>query len=133
MLIEWSADLSVGNAELDAEHRQWIVLLNDFYMGLKNNSPSGMVHEHIHRLIDYTKFHFANEEKYMKVLRYPDFDGHKEKHELYLDKLTEYDEKLKAGKLVLTLDVTNYLKSWLVNHIKGADKQYAIFAETKKS
>jgi hemerythrin len=131
MLIDWTPELSVGNEQLDAEHRHWVDLLNTFYLSLKSGESPEKLQGLIDGMIAYTKFHFASEEKYMIATKFPDFEGHKEKHELYLAKLMEYDEKLKAGKFVLSLEVTNYLKSWLVNHIKGADKQYAKFAAAK--
>lgn len=128
MLIEWTPELSVGNSAIDAEHRHWIDLLNKFYMGLKNGEPKEVLLKLVAGMIEYTQFHFANEEKYMQSIKYPDFEGHKEKHELYVAKLMEYDQKIKSGKLVLSIEVTNYLKSWLVTHIKGSDRQYAKFA-----
>jgi hemerythrin len=134
MLIEWTPELSVGNSSIDKEHQHWVDLLNRFYEGIRSGQDTNQLTLLIAGMIDYTRFHFANEEKYMQSIRYPDIESHKEKHELYVAKLMEYDQKIKKGRLVLSLEVTKYLKSWLVNHIKGSDMQYAIYANlTKKA
>jgi len=128
MQIKWTQELSVGHDTLDQEHKKWIAILNDFYQGLMEGKSKEKLSELIVAMLDYTKYHFANEEKYMKSLNYPDFEEHKEKHDFYVNKITEFYEKVKTGKMVLSLEVTNFLKTWLIDHIKGTDQNYARFA-----
>jgi hemerythrin len=128
MLIKWTTDLSVKNDVLDAEHQRWIELLNAFYQGLKDGRSKESLVELIEGMIEYTKYHFANEEKYMLSIGYPDLKQHKVHHAEYVQKLSEYHRKILDGKMVLSLEVTNYLKNWLINHIKGIDMQYVKFS-----
>ena len=125
MLIKWTEDLSVGNEKLDQEHQRWIEILNDFYDGLKAGKSKEKLEELVLAMLDYTKYHFANEEKYMDAVNFPGIEEHKQTHAEYVEKITAYYEKMKTGKLILSLEVTNFLKSWLINHIKGVDQQYA--------
>jgi hemerythrin len=127
MLIQWTSEFSVGNEMLDNEHKEWIRLLNEFYEGIKEHEVAESLDKLIYGMIAYTQYHFGHEEKHMLAIHYPDYESHKEKHDLYLSKLLEFRDKIKAGKPVLALEVINYLKSWLVNHIKGSDLQYARF------
>ncbi|MGM0376761.1 MAG: bacteriohemerythrin [Bacteroidota bacterium] len=128
MIIKWTEDLSVGHETLDKEHQKWISLLNDFYQGLMDGKSKDKLTVLVEGMLDYTKYHFANEEQYMKSIGYPDFDAHKEKHDFYIEKINEFYEKIKKDELILSLEVTNFLKTWLINHIKGTDQQYARFA-----
>src|SRR5690554_6538772 len=131
MLIQWTEDLSVGNPTIDKEHQKWISLLNDFYEGLKAGKSKEKLTELVLGMLEYTKYHFADEERYMKSIGYPDLEKHKEKHDFYVKKITEFYEKIQNNKLLLSLEVTNFLKTWLINHIKGTDQKYAEFAKNK--
>ncbi|MGQ1890732.1 bacteriohemerythrin [Thermophagus sp. OGC60D27] len=129
MLIQWTEDLSVGNGTLDQEHQKWISLLNDFYEGLKAGKSKEKLTELVVGMLEYTKYHFADEERYMKSIHFPEFENHKAKHDFYIDKITQFYEKIQNNQLILSLEVTNFLKNWLINHIKGTDKKYAEFAK----
>ncbi|WP_291857947.1 hemerythrin domain-containing protein [Marinilabilia sp.] len=76
-------------------------------------------------MLNETSNHFSNEEKYMN---YPDYNDHKEKHDLYVNTITAFYEKVKNEKIFFSLVVTNFLKTWLTNHIKGTDQNYASYA-----
>ena len=128
MAIRWTDDLSVKNEMLDAEHQKWILILNDFYQGLMDKKPKEKLLELVIAMLDYTKYHFESEEKYMKSINYPKLAEHQEKHRFYEAKIGEYHERIKEGKMVLSLEVTNFLKTWLINHIRGVDQQYAAFS-----
>jgi hemerythrin len=128
MIIKWTPDLSVGEEVIDKEHQKWIALLNDFYQGLMDGKSKEKLTELVIGMLDYTKYHFANEERYMKSINYPDFEQHKEKHDQYVAKITEFHQKIANDQMILSLEVTNFLKTWLINHIKGTDQQYARFA-----
>ena len=83
MAIRWTDDLSVKNEMLDAEHQKWILILNDFYQGLMDKKPKEKLLELVIAMLDYTKYHFASEEKYMKSINYPKLAEHQEKHRFY--------------------------------------------------
>ncbi len=124
----WTNDLSVGSQVIDSEHKQLFDLIQKFYEGIKDNSPKERLEELILGLVNYTKTHFANEEKYMRSLNYPGIDAHIKLHENFVEQVNGYYDRLKSGKLILSLEVTNFLKDWLIKHIKGADQQYAAFS-----
>ncbi|MFW5754909.1 MAG: hemerythrin domain-containing protein, partial [Marinilabiliaceae bacterium] len=71
-----------------------------------------------------------NEEKYMESIGFPDLDNHRKEHEAFMKKASEFYDKYQSGKLILSLEVTNFIKEWITNHIKQEDKQYAVFAGT---
>ena len=125
MLIEWTQDLSVNNATLDQQHQKWIKLLDDFYTGIKDGKSREVLEQLILGMLDYTKYHFAQEEKYMESIGYPHLEAHKKLHADYIAKIEEYHQRIVDGKLIISLEVTSYLKTWLLNHIKGEDQRYA--------
>ena len=129
MLIQWSPDLSVGNKKIDQEHQRWIEILNGFYEGLKSGEPKERLHELILEMLNYTRYHFKSEEEYMTSVSYPGLGEHKAIHQEYVDKISVFYEKITSGKMILSIEVTNFLKSWLIDHIKGVDQQYADFVE----
>lgn len=124
----WTEDLSVNNVNIDNEHKQLFALLDDFYKGIMENSPKLRLQELIKGLLEYTQTHFAREEAYMQRLGFPEFEAHKKQHDLFIDKANTFYTKMTEGKMILSLEVTNFLKDWLVTHIKGSDQKYARYA-----
>ena len=125
MIIEWTPDLSVGNDQLDKQHQQWIKLLDGFYEGIKQGKSKEVLEELIIGMLDYTRYHFSEEEQHMQQIGYPNLEKHKSLHAEYIKKIEDYHERMMSGRLILSLEVTGYLKTWLINHIKGEDQRYA--------
>ncbi|WP_010663304.1 bacteriohemerythrin [Marinilabilia salmonicolor] len=125
MLIKWTEDLSVGHETLNQEHQKWIAILNDFYQGLADGSSKEKLTGLIKGLLDYAKVHFSNEEEYMRSIHFPGLERHQQEHGEFIEKATEFYEKFSTGKMLLSIEVTNFIKNWISNHIKAEDKQYA--------
>jgi methyl-accepting chemotaxis protein/hemerythrin len=48
-------------------------------------------------------------------------------HKSFVNKVIEFEEKILSGKAAVTMEVMNFLKDWLVKHIKGVDRKYSGF------
>lgn len=129
MRLQWTTELSVRNSKIDNEHQRWIELFNNFYTGIAEGKTKERLEELILGMLDYTRYHFNSEETFMQSINYPNIQKHIGEHAAFIKKIEEFHQKFISGKLILSLEVTNFLKTWLVNHIKGSDMQYALFSE----
>ncbi|WP_016778656.1 bacteriohemerythrin [Anaerophaga thermohalophila] len=128
MILKWTEDLSVDHEQLDKEHQSLFEMLSDFYEGIQNGSSKEKLASLIKGLLDYAQIHFTNEEEYMQSVNFPELDDHKKEHEAFMQKANEFYEKYTSGRLILSLEVTNFIKEWITHHIKNEDKKYAVFA-----
>jgi hemerythrin-like metal-binding protein len=125
--INWDENMSVKIDVIDEQHKKLISLINSFYDGLNSKKNSEKILEMIKGMKDYTIFHFSAEEKLLKQYGYPDYQNHHEAHQKFIESVKNFEERYRTGKFLLSLEVTNFIKDWIVNHIMGTDKQYAAF------
>src|SRR5690554_6641341 len=126
-MIKWSSDYQVNHPEIDKEHQRLFKMLNEFYQGIQDGSSKEKLARLIRGLLEYAQTHFSHEEEYMKSIGFPYLLQHKEEHKAFIQKANAFYEKYTTGKLILSLEVTNFIKEWITNHIKKEDKKYADF------
>ncbi len=125
--MEWTNDLSVKVTSFDNQHKKLIEMINDFYASVEKGKLKEVVQKLLIEMQKYTKTHFYSEENYMVKYNYPDYAEHKKEHEVFIKKVEELMTKYSEGKMILSFDITKFLKDWLVNHIQGTDKKYSEF------
>lgn len=130
-LIEWNDKYSVGIRELDSQHKQLINILNDLYDAMKAEKANDAIGSIIFKLVNYTKTHFATEERYMAQYGYPDLAGQKREHAAFTEKVLKFKEDFDSGRTSISVSVTSFVKEWLVNHISISDKKYGPFLNSK--
>jgi methyl-accepting chemotaxis protein len=81
--FQWSDSLATGNEQIDAEHKQLIQALNDFFSSCAIHSNGEEMLKTIDFLVDYTIKHFYNEERLQIRYQYPGYDNHKKFHESF--------------------------------------------------
>ncbi|MBE9503422.1 MAG: hemerythrin family protein [Proteobacteria bacterium] len=123
-LMEWNDSYSVGVNHIDDQHRKLIEMLSNFLESVEMDSERAKT-TLINALIDYTKYHFSNEEKCFDKFNYSDKENHKKEHQIFIDKVRDIQNRLEAGNMVLTMEIAKFLREWLINHIKVSDKQYS--------
>ncbi len=128
MMYKWTTDLAVNNQLIDSEHQHLFELLDRYYLGLKGDKDKMELLQLVKGLIDYAQIHFNDEEALMLRIGYPDLKAHQQLHQQFMRRVNDFYEKLQSGKLILTLEVTNFVKNWLVAHIKSEDVKIGIFA-----
>jgi hemerythrin len=129
--FNWTDDLSVNIASIDDQHKKLIDLINDFYDSFKSGQSKEKLVELISGLKEYTVYHFTTEEGLLLKNGYSDFENHKKQHVIFEDKVNDFLSRIESGKLVVSVEVTNFLKDWLSNHIKKTDKEYSSFLVEK--
>ena len=70
-------------------------------------------------------------EKFFDEYDYPDSEEHKKQHQELLEKAGGLKTKFDAGEKVLTIEVMNFLRDWLHDHIVGSDKEFGPFLNEK--
>jgi len=123
--IEWNNSMSVGNPAIDQDHRTLIQYVNEMHSAMAAGKGKEIVGNILTKLVKYTQEHFGREEIIWKAGGYVDFDRHKQAHADLLRTVAEFKGKFDKGAVLLTLDVMNFLRDWLTNHILKADKAAA--------
>jgi len=125
--ITWNKDLSVKIDSIDDQHKKLIELINDFYDNIKNRSNNESISKLLRGMNQYTVEHFDIEEELMKKYGYPDLTVHKKEHDKFVTKVTELEEKFNSGKVIVSFEITSFLKDWWKNHIQVVDQKYSDF------
>jgi len=123
--ITWKEGYSVGSDEMDAQHQKLVAMINKMYEAMTAGKGRAEVNGIVKEMIDYSKFHFDAEEKLMKQYRYPGFNEHIKEHHAFIAKALDYEKQIAAGVFTISIEITNFLKDWLTNHILVNDKAYS--------
>lgn len=124
-IMKWSEELSVGIGEIDNQHKRLIELINSLHDAMLAKQGKQAISGILDELAAYTVYHFQNEEKYMEKFGYPGYQVHKHEHEGFVLKVGSFQKDYNDGKLGLSIEIMNFLRDWVSNHIKGTDKKYS--------
>ena len=122
-LIKWDESFSVNVREIDQQHQKLVDMINEFYGHVGKDSGQAF-RSLLKSLVEYTQYHFATEERYFAKFAYPDSKTHTDVHRQFTEKVLDVKNRLESGKIVLSIEITTFLKDWLTTHIKGSDKAY---------
>ena len=127
MAYIWTEDWATGNAEIDAQHKQLFIAINNLLDACTSGQGRTRLSETLDFLIDYTLKHFKDEEKLQQQCNYPDHQNHKKLHEGFKTTVEDLAKQLReSGPSVALVSKVNYsIGDWLVNHIKREDKRIA--------
>lgn len=123
-LFEWKEEYSIGIVEIDKQHRKLVLLINKLFDAMRVGKGNAILGQIINDLVNYTETHFQDEERYFHKFNYGGIDDHKLKHKAFVDQIASFKSAFDSGKISLSLDVFNFLKSWLIYHILVEDKKY---------
>lgn len=123
--IRWTPDLAVGVQTFDAQHQKLFALVNRVYQVMRSGSNKEQLSQVFDELLDYTVYHFAAEEKAFEQFDYEDTESHKQKHADLVRQATELRAQMEADKPLVAVEVMEFLRDWVTNHIFGADTRYA--------
>lgn len=131
--MPWTPNLSVGVEIIDDQHKVWFEKAEKLFEAGRNRQASGYIGELLDFLEDYTKKHFADEEKYMLSINYPGYAEQKKAHTDFMGQLTKLrnDYNSSGGNLLVIMDANQLVIGWLTKHISSMDKKIGEYAKSK--
>ena len=123
--IEWNEEVRVGIERFDDDHKRLVQMINELFAACYADRGSGIVAETLSRLIDYAGYHFKREEDLMEEHGYPDLETHRAEHKSFAERVVALQNV--AGSDDVSIDLLDFLGTWLETHLLDVDKQYTAF------
>ena len=134
MRIVFDEELYTGNELIDNEHKELIDRVNKLVESCENGKEKVTAVKTLDFLMDYTEFHFSDEEKLQQEGGYDKLEQHKGQHEDFkksVDELRQMLEEEEGPTDAFVQAVNKNISQWLVNHIQGWDKAVAEYIRSK--
>ena len=123
-MFEWNPEYSVHIQSIDAQHQNLFAIGRELYAAMSAGQGKLAVGRIIDRLVQYTIVHFAHEERLMKQYHYPDLAAHKAEHDALSARVAAFQQSFHSGHVTMAVQVLQFLRDWLEEHIKGSDAGY---------
>ncbi|MGA2890183.1 MAG: bacteriohemerythrin [Terracidiphilus sp.] len=123
-LLTWSSKYSVGVKALDDQHASFIAILNELHAAMLKGQAQDITGPMLNKLMDYTREHFATEERLMESTKYPGLADQRVKHREFTGKIEDYVSRFKRGEGGLYLELLKFARDWITEHMQTVDKRY---------
>jgi hemerythrin len=130
-LLPWTNNYSVYIEKIDSQHKILLGYLNRLYDSMLKSEGEAILKELFDGMKVYAFTHFRTEEQLMFSTGYPDYEEHKKQHQTFVEKLNGLQFNYKIGDKQVVIELTNFLKNWLINHISGSDKIMGRYLKSK--
>jgi hemerythrin-like metal-binding protein len=92
---------------------------------MKEGEAADRIRGLISELLDYTVYHFSQEEKLMEQNGYAGLAEQKLAHQAFIDKVKEYKDEAAGDMAIFVVSkVSTAGMEWLIDHIMVMDKKY---------
>ena len=106
---QWDETFTGANAEIDEQHKKLFVLINNL------DAARGSA-EALKELLDLVVLHFKTEEDLFAKAGWSEMAAHKQIHDKFVEDA--------LGLKTIGDAEMQFIKQWLVQHIKGSDMKY---------
>jgi hemerythrin len=124
-LVTWDPSLSVKVERCDKDHQRLFDLINALHDAMREGKGRIIMAKIVAELTDYARTHFRTEEALMEQARYPGLPGHRTEHLRFVARVADFQKDLDAGTGGNSVALLDFLKEWLVKHIKKLDQSYS--------
>ena len=130
-LFVWNDGFSVGVAQFDGHHKRLFSIGNTIAQHLQMGCDPEVLANALDALVDYTRYHFAAEEKLMALYGFPGVEGHAKRHGELMDQVSDYRTRVLGGDLPDKASFMGFMERWIVRHLLDEDRKYTAFLNDK--
>jgi hemerythrin len=131
-IFEWHHIYSVGDAEIDSQHKRLFDIANRYHDAFTTHRNNETLMSIFYELIDYTVTHFSAEEQFMQRNQFPGLLQHKEQHQKLVKLVLNYKTLLERRDPGAEQRAMDFIRLWLNGHILGSDRNYGEHARERR-
>ena len=129
--VVWDDKYLLDIPEIDSQHKKLIEIANELYdiasVSIdKYKQEMGTV---LKKIVDYTVYHFSNEEQFMQKFGYIGSAAHKTAHDGFIKEVEYHAGKISIEDSSSAAKFYDFIVVWILNHIAKADKVWAKFVK----
>ena len=122
--LNWNDAYSLGSNKIDKEHKHLFHIAGKAFGVVNPDKKLEKIRTILKELIEYTKTHFDNEEKFMKSISYPELDTHHQAHQKIIISMKNFTKKLPAMSIIeIEKELAHLIEIWFIHHIIYIDKK----------
>jgi hemerythrin len=125
IMFEWEDRYAIDVPAIDAQHKKMFAIATELHAALVAGRARALCERILYRLVKYTLVHFQYEEHVMRTAGFPGSDAHKKLHDDFIAQVDGFVRDYKEGRRVISLQLLHAVSEWLVDHIAGADREFA--------
>ena len=129
--LDFNDSLRTGFEHIDEQHRMFLDMLAELGERIKAGHHRQGVIDAFQGMQAYAEGHFADEEKLMADLEFPELPAHERLHETFRRMAGDLQSRIADGAGLVSLETLEFLGSWFIGHIRAEDQRYAQFARSR--
>ena len=126
-LLTWNHACSVEIRAMDDQHGILMDTMNELRLALTHGMTREDVIEVLSRLVQFTRMHFASEEKLLEQFGYPELEKHRGHHARLLGKVEESARRVQHAEAPKMRPLLEFLEVWYEEHIEVIDRSYGLW------
>ena len=125
--LRWHDEYSVNVQRLDTQHVRLFSIANALLDAIEAQDAQEEIAKALDFLLNYTHYHFSEEEALLKRYNYPYDELHNQRHKALIDQVGELTQQWQNGHCLSAENALAFLQGWIVNHILIEDRKYTEF------
>jgi hemerythrin len=130
--MRWSDEFKIDHAAIDSQHQELFQLIEQMAPTIGRPDNQEELLNALKFTVGYAKNHFAEEEKLMQTISYPEFTPHREMHQNFARQISGFLLQLKEGRPPELSKLFKFLVEWLQSHVVNEDKKIGQFMSKKR-
>jgi hemerythrin-like metal-binding protein len=122
--LKWEDTYNIGVKEIDIQHRGLFDIISRLKTSRNYETEGKYFLATLTQFIDYTKIHFATEERYMREAEYPKIVEHQQEHTEFMIEVMKLARDCENKEPDIEQKILDFLKNWYMAHILGTDRDY---------
>lgn len=112
----------IGISDIDSQHQELTEIAIETMKAIDKGLEQPVIQKHFEALIDFAKFHFDYEEKFIQTYGIQDTSEHMRLHDYFIETVRSFSQKVKQNDFEFN-EMKIWILSWWIQHINVTDQK----------